>query len=149
MPSRKSGNFAAVAAKSHRTPPPASGAGCVINKQAAGGIRAAAQRGARAFGDNLRRRARNGCQEPFKALFPRAEFQLPIARFVHQLVVALGDGQDFVDGRNEGFAGCAAAGHGEQRFPNGRPQTHGSLQELLDGRRRGVLPLEKIAEALR
>ncbi len=69
----------------------------IAEKEAADGIGANAQAGLQAFDYNLRRRARDGRQQPIETTFSSYEFQFPAAVCGDQFVMPLGNAQDSVD----------------------------------------------------
>jgi len=74
------------------------GARVVIEKEAAGGVGAAAHRGVGAFDEEFGGGTRDGGEEPFEATFTGHEFQAPAFGTGNQFVVAFGEAQQVVDG---------------------------------------------------
>jgi len=98
MPASKGGDFAAVSASRHGTPPAAMGAGLIVEEEAALGIGAKSERRPGPLGEKFGSRTGNRSEQPIEAAFARDEFHAPNALFENQFVVTFGDSKDYVDG---------------------------------------------------
>lgn len=91
MATKEGGDFVAIAAELHGTPAAAMRAGIVVEKEAAGGIVATANRGARPLDQEFGGGTSNSGEQPFEATFARNELEGPGAVTGDELVVTFGD----------------------------------------------------------
>lgn len=125
----KGGYLVAIATACHGAPAAAARARVVIEEQAAGRIRADAQAGRGALGNEFGCGASHGGEEPFEPFFAGHEFQKPLAALQDELVVAFGDAQNVVDGFDPIARGWFTAHHGVERFEHGGVEPSGFRQE--------------------
>lgn len=141
---QKRGDFVAIAADFHGAPAAATGAGIVVEEEAAGGIGAATDGSARAFDEELACGAGNGRKEPVEAGFASNKFQGPGTVVEDEFVVAFGDAEDFVDGFSPGHRVMP-------RLDNGRKDGAQRLAQAQDTQEDGIhgvgLVEEKRAQA--
>lgn len=97
MAARERRDFVAVAATRHRAPPSAARPRHVRKEEPANRIGADAEAGGRSFEKNLRSGTSDGRQEPVQTVFAGDEFETPFAVLEDELVMSLGDAQDFID----------------------------------------------------
>lgn len=128
----------AVAAGGHGAPTAAARAGIVVEEKAARRIRAAFDGSSAAFDDELGGGAGDCGEEPLEAAFAAEELEAPAAFLEEQLVVPLGDAQDFVDGRGPRDGKFAALLDGGKDGPKAFAETEDFQQDGVDGGRFGV-----------
>jgi hypothetical protein len=94
----KGGNFAAITADRHRTPPAAASTRIVVEEEAAVRISAKPEASANTLGDNFRAGSSHSGEQPIKASFTRHEFNFPEPVLTDKFIVPFGDAKDFVYG---------------------------------------------------
>ena len=92
----------AIAASRHRAPAAAVRARVVVEKEAARGIRAAANRSRRTFNQEFGSRTGDGGKQPLEAALPSNEFERPGTFAEDKFIVSFRDAQDFVHGLSPG-----------------------------------------------
>jgi len=126
-----------IAADRHGAPAAPMRPGIIVEKEATGGIGAAADGGTGAFNDKFGSGTGNCGEQPLEPTFARDKMEGPGALTRNELVMPLGDAQDFVDrfdpGRRKGLAFSDAREDGAERFAKPeRAEQHG-----IDGLRLG------------
>ena len=91
MAAQEGGDFVTIAAELHGTPAAAMRPGIVVEKKAAGGIRATANGCARALDQEFGGGTSDSGKQPFEATFARNELEGPGAVPRDELVVTFGD----------------------------------------------------------
>jgi hypothetical protein len=128
------GNLVTIAADGHGAPAPAMCAGIVIEKEAAGGVGAAADGSARAFDEEFGGGAGKGGEEPIQAAFAGDELEGPGAVAENELIVTLGNAENFVDGHGPGsgkrFAVYKGSENGSERFAEPQDAQENSIDGL-------------------
>ena len=92
----------AITADSHGAPPTAVRAGIVVEKEATGGVGAAADRSAGAFDEELGGGTCECREEPVQAAFAGDKLEGPGTFVGDQLIMAIGDAKNLVDRFNPG-----------------------------------------------
>jgi len=91
-----------ITADSHGAPPTAMRAGIVVEKEAAGGVGATADRSAGTFDEELGGGTCERGEEPVQAAFACDKLEGPGSFVRDQLIMAIGDAKNLVDRFNPG-----------------------------------------------
>jgi len=135
MAAEEGGNFVTIAAKGHGAPAAAMCAGVIVEEEAAGGVGATANRGARAFDEEFGGGAGDGGEEPVQAAFAGDELERPGAVAGDELIVTFGDAENLVNrlgpGGGKGFAVDNGSKDGAERFA----EPEDAQEDSVDGLR--------------
>ena len=114
------GDFVAIATDGHGTPAAAARTGIVVEEEATGRIRTAADGSAWTFDEEFGGGAGNRGEEPFQATFACHKVKGPGTFAGDELVVTFGDTKDFIDGLDPGtgerFLVHKGSENGTERF---------------------------------
>lgn len=105
----------------------------VAEKQTADGVSAKAHARLRTFDYDLRRRARDGGQQPIQATFASDEVQFPAGIRGDQFVVTLGNAQDSVDRLGPFESNFFVSDHGAKNFAERIAKGCGARKQGLCG----------------
>jgi hypothetical protein len=102
MAAEKRSNFVTIATSRHRAPAAAVRARVVVEKEAARGIRAAADGSRRTFNQKFGGGAGDSGKQPLEAALPGNELERPGTFTDDKFIVSFRDAQDFVHGLGPG-----------------------------------------------
>ena len=126
-----------IAADRHGAPAAPMRPGIIVEKEATGGIGAAADGGTGAFNDKFGSGTGNCGEQPLEPTFARDKMEGPGALTRNELVMPLGDAQDFVDrfdpGSGERLSVHQRGKDGSQRLP----KAQGAKENGVHGMRFG------------
>jgi len=129
------GNFVTIAADGHGAPAASMCAGIIVEEKAAGGVGAAANRGARTFDEEFGGGAGDGGEEPIQAAFAGHELECPGTVAGDEFIVTFGNAENFVDrlgpGGGKGLAVDKASKDGAERFA----ESENAQEDRIDGLR--------------
>lgn len=144
----ESGYFAAIAANRHGTPAAAARAGIVVEEETTLRIGAEPEARVSSLGNNLGAGAGDSGEQPVQTAFSRDELDFPGAVLAHQLIVPLGNAQDFVD-RLDPFPGHSLLSqHGRERLAQGDVEAPGLQEKSFGSLRVDLGQSEKLCTAL-
>ena len=129
----KRSHFVAIAASRHRAPAAAVRARVVVEKEAARGIRAAANRSRRTFNQEFGSRTGDGGKQPLEAALPSNEFERPGTFAEDKFIVSFRDAQDFVHGLGPGSWEGLAVHNASEDSPERLAKAKGTKEYGVDG----------------
>jgi hypothetical protein len=134
LAAEESGDFVAIATYGHGAPTASSRAGIIIKEEAARRIGTAADRSAGAFDEEFGGGPGEGRKKPVETTFAGDELERPCAFLRDQLIVALGDAQDFVDrfgpGSGERLSFDNRREHGAETFAKAKNAQENSVNSM-------------------
>ena len=133
MAAEEGSNFVTIAAGRHGAPAAAVRTGVIVEKEAAGGIRAATNGRAKPFDEKIGGRTGDSGEEPLEAALACNELEGPCTFTKDELIMPFGDAQDFVyrlrPGRRERLFVHNAGEHGAETLA----QAKGAEEHGIDG----------------
>jgi hypothetical protein len=145
----KGGNFAAVAADGHRTPPAAASARIVVEEEATVRICAKPEARTGSLGDDFRPAASHSGEQPIKPSLSGHEFDFPKAVLTDKLIVPFGDAKDFIYGLDPFSGDPLLSERGCEHLTQGGPEPPGLQEEGISSLRVELRQVQKVCAPLR
>ena len=133
MAAEEGSNFVTIAAGRHGAPAAAVRTGVIVEKEAAGGIRAATNGRAKPFDEKIGGRTGDSGEEPLEAALACNELEGPCTFTKDELIMSFRDAQDFVYGLGPGSWEGLAVHNTSEDSPERLAKAKGTKEYGVDG----------------
>jgi len=133
MAAEEGSNFVPIAAGRHGAPAAAVRAGVIVEKEAAGGIRAATNGSARPFDEKIGGRTGDGGEEPVKAALACNELEGPCTFTKDEFIMPFRNAQNFVDRLGPGRRKRLFVGDRSENGSERLAKAKGAKEDDVDG----------------